>query len=124
MRHKKQQIVIRLKAGNLWDEEEFKNLVFTTAMGKHLNYNVVLRQLNHHLRSAGLEERRFHDLRHSFAVLSIQAGDDIKTVQENLSHATAAFTLDKYGHVTQTMRQASSQRMNAFVNEMLSLEAK
>ena len=37
---------------------------------------------------------RIHDLRHTYAVNSIRAGDDIKTVQENLGHATAAFTLD------------------------------
>lgn len=115
---KRQQASMRLKSGDQWDEREFTNLVFTTSTGKHLNYNVVLRQLKHHLRAAGIEERRFHDLRHSFAVLSIQAGDDIKTVQENLSHATAAFTLDKYGHVTQSMRKASTERMNAFVREI------
>lgn len=39
--------------------------------------------------------------------MAIQSGDDIKTVQENLGHATAAFTLDVYGHVTaQTKRPA------------------
>lgn len=53
----------------------------------------------------------FHDLRHSYAVASIRAGDDIKTVQSNLGHATAAFTLDVYGHVTNQMRQASAERM-------------
>lgn len=41
---------------------------------------------------------------------------DVKTVQENLGHHTAAFTLDQYGHVTDTMRQASAQRMEAFYN--------
>ena len=86
--------------------------------GKHLNYYAVLRQLNFHLNAAGIEERRFHDLRHSFAVLDIQAGDDIKTVQKNLSQATAAFTLDRYGHVTQMMRQESKQMINAFVKEI------
>lgn len=34
----------------------------------------------------------------TYAVLSLQNGDDIKTVQGNLGHATAAFTLDVYGH--------------------------
>ena len=53
---------------------------------------------------AGVEESRFLDLRHTFAVTSLYAGDDIKSVQANLGHATAQFTLDVYGHVTQTMR--------------------
>ena len=56
----------------------------------------------------------FHDLRHSFAVTSLQAGDDIKTVQANLGHATAAFTLDVYGHVSEKMRRDSATRMQKF----------
>ena len=58
---------------------------------------------------------RLHDLRHSYAVASLQAGDDIKTVQGNLGHHTASFTLDVYGHVTEQMRQASADRMDAYI---------
>ena len=61
---------------------------------------------------------RFHDLRHSFAVTSLYSGDDVKTVQANLGHATAQFTLDVYGHVTQKMRQESAMRMQAFYNHL------
>ena len=55
---------------------------------------------------------RFHDLRHSFAAISLQNGDDIKTVSENLGHATVAFTLDVYGHVTDKMRRDSADRIH------------
>ena len=61
---------------------------------------------------------RFHDLRHSFAVTSLYSGDDVKTVQANLGHATAQFTLDVYGHVTKKMRQESAMRMQAFYNHL------
>ena len=57
----------------------------------------------------------FHDLRHSYAVAAIRAGDDIKTVQGNLGHATAAFTLDVYGHVTDQMKRESAGRMERFI---------
>ena len=50
-----------------------------------------------------------------YAVASIKSGDDIKTVQENLGHATAAFTLDVYGHVTEKMKRESAARMEAFI---------
>ena len=49
------------------------------------------------------------------AVVSIESGDDIKTVQSNLGHATASFTLDVYGHVSQKMRQQSADRMEQFI---------
>jgi len=61
---------------------------------------------------------RFYDLRHSYAVAAIESGDDIKTVQNNLGHATASFTLDVYGHVSQTMRQQSADRMEQFIKSV------
>ena len=42
----------------------------------------------------------------------------IKTVQANLGHATAQFTLDVYGHVTQKMRQDSANRMQKFYDQI------
>lgn len=61
---------------------------------------------------------RFHDLRHSYAVISLKSGDDVKTVQENLGHATAAFTLDVYGHVTEKMKKDSANRMQSFIESV------
>lgn len=55
------------------------------------------------------------DLRHSYAVAALRAGDDIKTVQGNLGHHTASFTLDVYGHVTEEMKQDSADRMERFI---------
>lgn len=68
--------------------------------------------------SIGLPAARFHDLRHSYAVAAIRSGDDIKTVQENLGHHTAAFTLDVYGHVTEQMKRESAARMEAFITTL------
>ena len=57
-------------------------------------------------------------MRHSYAVAALQAGDDIKTVQTNLGHATAAFTLDVYGHVTDQMKEESANRMERFIHSV------
>ena len=69
----------------------------------------------------GRPDARFHDLRHSYAVAAIRSGDDIKTVQGNLGHATAAFTLDVYGHVTEQMKQESANRMENYIKDVLNL---
>ena len=53
-----------------------------------------------------------------YAVASLRSGDDAKTVQENLGHATAAFTLDVYGHVTEQMKTESANRMQAFIQSV------
>ena len=113
--HKKHQAEMRLQAGPAWDDGGFPDLVFTTETGGHLCYAVVERHYKKALAQAGIPERNFHTLRHSFAVTSLRAGDDVKTVQENLGHYSAAFTLDVYGHVTDTMRDISSQNMERFI---------
>jgi integrase len=116
--HRRKQLEKRLLAGPLWEEGDFPDLVFTNDFGKHLCYNVVLRHFRKALAVAGIPSKRFHDLRHTYAVSSLRAGDDVKTVQENLGHHTAAFTLDQYGHVTETMREASARRMEAFIDTL------
>lgn len=59
------------------------------------------------------------DLRHSYAVAALRAGDDIKTVQGNLGHHAASFTLDVYGHVTEEMKQASADRMEQYIKNVV-----
>ena len=104
-------------AGGIWDNKF--NLVFTDASGKYLVRRTVVKHFKKISQRAGIsDDARFHDLRHSFAVTSLYAGDDIKTVQANLGHATAQFTLDVYGHVTQKMRQDSADRMQKFFEQL------
>ena len=52
------------------------------------------------LEHAGCRHVRFHDLRHTFATLSLQTGMDVKTLSAILGHVSAATTLDIYTHIT------------------------
>lgn len=115
---RRRQLQQRMLAGSLWDDAGIPDLVFTNETGRYLNYTAVWRRYKLELERAGLPSNRFHDLRHTYAVTSLRAGDDVKTVQENLGHHTAAFTLDQYGHVTESMRAASAQRMQSFINDL------
>ena len=79
----------------------------------------ILETLNtFHLRDLGIPDVRYHDLRHSYAVAAIESGDDIKTVQGNLGHATASFTLDVYGHVSRKMQMQSAANMERFIKNV------
>ncbi len=69
----------------------------------------------------GAPDARFHDLRHSYAVAALRSGADIKSVQGNLGHATASFTLDVYAHFTLDMRQDSADRMERFIHTVEAL---
>lgn len=48
---------------------------------------------------AGIGHLRIHDLRHTCASLAIAAGANVKVLQQMLGHASAAMTLDQYGHL-------------------------
>ena len=107
------QIQQKLLLGSDWQNPEY--LVFTNEFGTHLTKPTVYREYKRIVAAIGCPNARFHDLRHSYAVAAIRAGDDIKTVQGNLGHATAAFTLDVYGHVTDQMKRESADRMERFI---------
>lgn len=95
------------------------SLVFTDAIGKNLVHRTVVKHFKKLAQQIGAPDARFHDLRHTYAITALQAGDDIKTVQENLGHATAAFTLDIYAHATQNMKQASASRMEKYIKQII-----
>ncbi len=101
-------------AGSAWINS---GLVFTNEQGRYVSFRALYDSFKKIVRSLDMPDVRIHDLRHTYAVNSLRAGDDIKTVQENLGHATAAFTLDFYGHCTDEMRQASANRMQAFISD-------
>lgn len=89
--------------------------VFVNEHGDHFSHNAVYRFFKKTASKCLKRDNiRFHDLRHTYAVLSLQAGDDYKTLQENMGHYSAAFTLDRYGHCTDNMKSVSSQRMEDY----------
>ena len=71
------------------------------------------------LKDAGLEDCRFHDLRHTFATLALQNGVDIKTLSGMLGHYSSGFTLDTYTHVTRKMQEEAAEKMGQFMEMKL-----
>lgn len=51
------------------------------------------------LEHAGLRKFRFHDFRHTFGSLLIQAGVSVAYVQRQMGHASIHVTVDTYGHL-------------------------
>ena len=67
----------------------------------------------------GLENVRFHDLRHSFATTALQCGVDVKTVSTMLGHSSAGFTLNVYTHSTSRMQQEAARTVGNVMPKML-----
>ena len=64
-----------------------------------------------------------HELRHTAASLAIASGASIKGVQSMLGHASAAMTLDRYGHLFGDELDAVADRMDAARADWMRTEA-
>ncbi|MGH9023581.1 MAG: tyrosine-type recombinase/integrase, partial [Acidimicrobiia bacterium] len=63
-------------------------------------------------KAAGVAPLRLHDLRHTCASLAIAAGADVKVLQRMLGHASAALTLDRYGHLMPGQARSVADRLD------------
>lgn len=78
-------------------------LVFTTPAGSAISRSMWSQIWRPAARTANLPERvGLHCLRHWYASALIAHGESVKVVQRRLGHASAAITLDVYGHLWPT----------------------
>jgi len=67
------------------------------------------------LAKAGLPYRRYHSTRHTFATWLLEAGTDLRWVQDQLGHATIAQTADTYGHVQPDHHEAAVNGLDQYL---------
>ena len=103
----------------LKDMEQKDEYVFPSPFGGPMSPDSVLHMLQRVLKRAGLERIRFHDLRHTFSVLALQNGVDVKTLSAMLGHYSAGFTLDTYAHVTTSMQKQAANAVGNFLSGTL-----
>lgn len=81
----------RLVAGPAWQES---GCAFTTEDGSPLPPNYISRRFKQLAAAAGLPVIKLHAARHTAASLMLEAGLDIKIVQDVLGHSTSVITRD------------------------------
>jgi len=92
------------------------DLVFCTDEGKLLiETNIRNRVFHPALKQAGLRRIRIHDLRHTYASLLINQGENLKYVQQQLGHASITTTVDRYGHLMPDAHKNASARLDESV---------
>ena len=87
-----------------------KNLVFCGYGGRYLSTSAVFDMWKKVLKAAKLPDIRWHDLRHTAAVLYLLAGANLKEVQELLGHTDIQTTM-RYVHVVPCMRERAAERL-------------
>jgi integrase len=66
-------------------------------------------------REAGLEPLGFHEGRHTFASMMIEAGVNVKALSTYMGHANTRITLDRYGHLMPGNEADARARLNAYL---------
>lgn len=88
----------------LGKELTLDDLVFASVEGHPIDPGVLSHNLARMAGRAGLENVRFHDLRHTFASLMLLRGARPKVISEAPGHASIAFTMDVYSHIIEGMQ--------------------
>ena len=101
----------------LYKMHEFKtsDFVFCNANNDHFTHSAINKELKKVIKAMGITNFRFHDLRHTYATLSIRSDVDTMTLKENMGHFSAAFTLDVYGHCDKRLKLAGTQKLDRFI---------
>jgi len=103
-----------LLRANFGDEYENHGLIFCQANGRPLDArNILQRDFWGTLRRAGLRKIRFHDLRHTFAVLLIAQSAHAKVIQEAMGHSSITVTMNTYGHLMPRLLEEVVDRLES-----------
>jgi len=89
------------------------DLVFPSEAGTPIDCgHLYARYFKPALKKAGLSKTiRFHDLRHCYASLMLNQGENIKYVQSQLGHSSPTVTLKIYSHLLKPSNQEAVQRL-------------
>lgn len=117
-RHRTRQLEGRLRAGGTWPAEW--DLVFCSTVGTPLDPRNVTKRFQDLLGDAGLERRRFHDLRHTTGSFLTAEGIHPRLIMEILGHSQISTTMNTYAHVElDSLRGALAHATELFPQEAI-----
>lgn len=79
--------------------------------------NSYLRFMKRH--SSEIRYLKFHGLRHTYASVLIEQGENPKTVQHNLGHADVSLTLQIYSHSYESAQKKAAETLNQTIKNIV-----
>lgn len=110
-----------LKAHRVKQQEKFdrleltmtdQSLIFSTASGRPFDSRNILKRIKTIYKHMGIEEKNFHDLRHTYATRLFELGEQPKTVQVLLGHSNVNVTMSTYTHILDLTKEHATSMID------------
>ncbi|MEV5111287.1 site-specific integrase [Bacillus sp. LBA3-1-1.1] len=95
------------------------NLVFCRNDGNYLPKSSLFNSFSRILKKTNLPSLPIHSLRHTHAVLQLEAGASMKYLQERLGHGSMQITADVYSHISKKLDQETMAKFEEHMRNIL-----
>ncbi|WP_067730173.1 tyrosine-type recombinase/integrase [Oceanobacillus damuensis] len=95
------------------------NLVLCRKDGNFMPKSSLFNAFSRILKRSGIKPLPIHSLRHTHAVLLLEAGADMKYIQKRLGHGSYQITADIYSHVSNKINQKNTAQFESYLNDIL-----
>jgi integrase len=114
MRHQKAQEAKRERAGKSWRATD---LVFATNQGGPISQSNNLRTFRRFIVVNGFRYIRIHDIRHTTAVLALEAGASLEWISQAFGHSGTEITKSVYAPYVQVLNDRFVDALDQYLNE-------
>lgn len=103
-----------LKLGDTEEtRKENQNYYIFTGSSTPIDPRTVQKLYKRILAGAGVKDRKFHAIRHTFATRALEVGVDMKTLSEILGHSNVSITLNIYAHSLMEQKKIAMDKLNS-----------
>jgi integrase len=121
---KKQQAEEKLKLGKDYKGDGAKHdlkqdqwFIFTWEDGRVIRPDYLSSHFKKLITQFGRPDMTFHKLRHSYASMLLDLGEEMKVIQENLGHAQVSTTSNIYTHILEKRKVRAVKRLDGFTQK-------
>jgi integrase len=115
--HKKFQNQNKLALNEIYHHD--LNLVLCRNDGNFMPKSSLFNAFERILKRSGLPKLPIHSLRHTHAVLLLEAGAEMKYVQERLGHGSIQVTSDVYAHISKKIEKDTMDKYEDYMKGVL-----